>query len=41
MADTESVEKAVKNLSGGQKFLGRGEIKALPTYYGKTICVKK
>jgi hypothetical protein len=31
MADAASVEKAIKNLSGGEKFLGRGEIKALPS----------
>jgi len=31
MADTASVENAIKNLSGGSKWLGRGEIKALPS----------
>jgi hypothetical protein len=31
MADIASVEKAIKNLSGGEKFFGRGEIKALPS----------
>jgi hypothetical protein len=31
MDDAASIEKAIKNLSGGEKWLGRGEIKALPS----------
>lgn len=31
MADAMSIEKVIKNLSGGEKWLGRGEIKALPS----------
>jgi hypothetical protein len=31
MADAAKIEQALKSLDGAQRFLGRGEIKALPS----------